>query len=334
MAKPVIGWDASRDEWLAARRAGLGGSDISAVLGFSPYRSSWDVWAEKTGVKHWDDGNSDAAELGTALEPWLRDQAGLMLDVPARETEYRTYAHDEHPWRMCSPDGILPDGRLLEAKTAGLASGFGTPRGWEGGKLPIGYEFQVRWSMHVMDAPAAEVVALVAGMGLLRRTVTRDESTEADLVAQVSAWWERHVTGGVEPPLGDRDAEVMQLLYPRSDGTSKDLSHTDVLEHWSAYQAAHERVKAADADKKTAAANIKRLLGEAERGLVDDRCVAAWSQRAGAVKWRPLVVQVLNEFIADHDLPDFIGGVDHFIESRIEAFRKPPTRSLDIKDMT
>lgn len=332
MAKPVIGWEASRDEWLAGRRAGIGGSDISAVLGFSAYRSSWDVWAEKTNTKHWDDGNSDAAELGVALEPWLREQAGLMLDAPVRETECRTYAHDEHPWRMCSPDGILQDGRLLEAKTAGLASGFGTPRGWEGGELPLGYELQVRWSMHVMDAPAAEVIALIAGLGLQRRTVTRDAAIEADLVAQVTAWWDRHVTGGVEPPLGARDAELMQLLYPRSDGTSVDLSHTDVLEHWSAYQAAHDREKAAKADKATAAANVKRLLGEAERGMVDDRCIASWSQRRGAVKWRPLLEHFVNELIADRDFP--VIDVDHFIESRAEAFRKPSTRSLDIKDMT
>lgn len=331
MATPVAGWELSRDEWLEARKAGLGGSDISAVLGFSVYRSPWDVWAEKTGVKTWQDGNSDAADLGIALEPWLREQASLMLDVTVMEPACRTYAHDEHGWRMCSPDGVLPDGRLLEAKTAGLASGFGTPRGWDGG-TPLGYEFQVRWSMHVMDAPAAEIVALVAGMGLLRRTITRDPVIEADLVAQVSAWHAKHIVSGEEPPLGARDEEAMQLLFPRSDGEQIDLTRTNALEYWSTYQAAHEREKAAKAAKSEAAANLKRLIGENERGLVEDQCVASWAERRGGVNWRPFLTAVINELAVKHDLP--IIDVDHFIESRIDPFRKPPTRYLDVKDLT
>lgn len=327
MGKPVgvVGWEATQDEWLEDRRKGMGGSDISAVLGFSIYRSPWDVWAEKTKVKHWDDGNSDAAELGVALEPWLREQAGTIVGSPAAETEWRTYCHSsDFSERMCSPDGVFPDGRLLECKTAGLASGFGTPRGWEGGSIPLGYEFQCRWSMHVMDAPAVELIALVAGMGLLHRTITRELSVEADLVAQVSSWWAKHVMGGAEPPLGARDADLMQLMYPRSDGSSIDLTDSDVLEHWSAYRAAHDREKAAKAAKKAAAANIERLLGEAERGLVDDRCVAAWSERRGQVDWPQLVA----DLVADNDLPPLNP------HNYTDAYRRPSSRSLDIKDLT
>ena len=39
----------TREEFLLARRAGLGGSDIGAILGLSPYLTPVDVWAEKTG---------------------------------------------------------------------------------------------------------------------------------------------------------------------------------------------------------------------------------------------------------------------------------------------
>src|SRR5690606_20156962 len=130
-------------------------------------------------VKHWQDENSDAAQLGTDLEPWLREQASTIVGAYAYEPEWRTYCHSEDfTERMCSPDGVFDDGRLLECKTAGLASGFGTPRGWDAGSIPLGYEFQCRWSMHVMDSPAVELVALVAGMGLVHRTVTRDMAIE------------------------------------------------------------------------------------------------------------------------------------------------------------
>ena len=36
--------DMTREEWLKARGAGIGGSDASSVLGLSPYRSSISVY--------------------------------------------------------------------------------------------------------------------------------------------------------------------------------------------------------------------------------------------------------------------------------------------------
>jgi|GEM_PF-2810001 len=320
MSIGVVDWAASRAEWLEARKQGMGGSDISAVLGFSVYRSPWDVWAEKRNVKHWSDENSDAAELGTALEPWLRDQSEAVTGEPAKETEWRTYAHPEHAWRMCSPDGVFADGRLLECKTAGLASGFGAPRGWDGGTLPLGYELQVRWSMHVMDAPAVEVIALVAGMGLLHRTVERDIATEYKLVQQVSTWWAKHIVGGEEPPLGARDADVMQLLYPRTEAESVDLSTTDALEYWGAYHTAHQRAKRAEAEKAEAAANLKRLIGPAERGLIGEECIATWAERKGGVDWHRLLAEFAES--TGQAAPD------------IDDYRKPSSRYLDVKDLS
>ena len=38
-----------REQWLLQRRAGLGGSDIGAILGLSPFRTPVDVYLEKTG---------------------------------------------------------------------------------------------------------------------------------------------------------------------------------------------------------------------------------------------------------------------------------------------
>lgn len=333
MAIGVVGWEASRDEWLEARRKGVGGSDISAILGYSIYRSPWDVWSEKAKVKTWEDGNSDAAQLGVALEPWLREQAGTIVGEPAAETQYRTYCHSEDfSERMCSPDGVFADGRLLECKTAGLASGWGAPRGWEGGELPLGYEFQCRWSMHVMDAPAVEVVALVAGMGLQHRTVTRELATELELVSQVGTWWNRYVMHDEEPPLGARDAEVMQQLYPRCEVDEVDLSHTNALEHWSAYKAAQRKERIAEEWKKEAGANLKNLIGKAGRGMVDGQCIATWGERRGRTEWRVLVEDLVNELMAKHDIP--ILDVDQFIESRVDKHTGPSTRTLSVKDLT
>lgn len=40
----------SREEWLAARKNYIGGSDASAVLGMNPYKTNLELWKEKTGI--------------------------------------------------------------------------------------------------------------------------------------------------------------------------------------------------------------------------------------------------------------------------------------------
>lgn len=315
----VIGWNLDDEAWREARKAGLGGSDISAVLGFSTYSSPWEVWADKTGVRSWQDEGSAAADLGVELEPWLIGKAARILGVEVTQPEFRTYAHPLHRWRTCSPDGITPDGRLVECKTAGLQSGFGIPKGWEDGGIPLGYEFQCRWSLHVIDADVIELVGLVAGMGVQHRTVVRNLAVEADMVDQVSEWYQRHIVRGEEPPLGAVDNELMGRLYPTPNGSTVDLDGTDAADIWRAYRNAHQRETAAKADKKVAGAALKQLLGANEIGELDGAVVAKWSAKKGEVDWPRLVAELVEKAGVPAPNP--------------ESYRKPSTRALTVKDL-
>ena len=54
MSKPIIIAKTTAinyDQWLGARRKGVGGSDSAAVCGLSCYSSPLDVWLQKTGRK-------------------------------------------------------------------------------------------------------------------------------------------------------------------------------------------------------------------------------------------------------------------------------------------
>lgn len=323
-AVPVTDWDATEEQWLEDRRSGVGGSDVLSLLNFSRYRSPWEVWREKTGRAPIDTASpSAAADLGNALEPWLIEQAEHLIGVPAHRTATRTYGHVDAPWRRCSPDGVTADGRLVEAKTAGLASGFGTPPGWADGGVPLGYEFQVRWGMHVMDAPAAEVVALVAGLGLVHRTIERNLRVEAKMVAQVTAWWQRHVIEGVEPDLTGADAAVLAELYSTPEtGAAVALDDTDALEHWEIYLAAREREKDAKAEKERAGAELKALLGAATKGTVEGKTLVTWGPQKGKVNYSRLLADLIPDLEeAGIPVPD------------PEDYRGASSRSLDVKEI-
>lgn len=64
----------NRDDWLAVRRTGIGGSDAAAAVGLNPYKSQLELWLEKTGrdaelPKPDPNDTQEPVYWGTLLEP-------------------------------------------------------------------------------------------------------------------------------------------------------------------------------------------------------------------------------------------------------------------------
>jgi putative phage-type endonuclease len=315
-ATPVTSWEAPDHVWHAARAKGIGASSAATVLGFIKWRTPWQVWAEKTGARRPPDLPSDAAELGNDLEPWLLEQAAKLLGQPVTRTDYRMYAHPQHPWRLASPDGVASR-RLVELKTAGLASGWGIPHGWDDDRVPLGYEIQARWQMHVLDVHTVEMVALVAGLGVIRRTVTRDLEVEQDMVTQVTDWWQRFVIGGEEPPFDLADKDTVAFLYPRVVRESIDLDLTDAPSLLARRVGAVQRRKAGKDEVDAIDIQLKALIGDHDVARIGDRDAYSWSEKRGVIDWPRFYAEAVE---AGTELPD------------PELYRKPPTRSLNVKD--
>lgn len=111
----------SREDWLAFRRQGIGGSDAAAVLGISPFRTGVDLYYDKLGQPVEDDEqNWVSKEMGTVLEDLVArifaKKAGLSVcPMPMM------FQHPDHPWMLADVDRLvaLPDGitAILECKS-------------------------------------------------------------------------------------------------------------------------------------------------------------------------------------------------------------------------
>ena len=315
----LIDWQATDDQWLTARRAGISASDVSTALGFNPYQTPWELWAEKTGARRPDTSSNHAAQLGHDLEPWLLDMTARELNLPVTRTEYRLYAHPEYPWRMASPDGITAGGDLVEGKTAGLIRGFGTPDGWTEDSVPLGYHLQACWQMHVMDTPVVHMPALISGMGFRLYRLDRDLTVETDLVTQVADWHARHIIGGEEPELGHSDTAAIMRRWPEPTEGVIPLDDTDAHEIWMTYKQAHEAEQAASAVKRNAANALKLLLQHHEAGTIDGTLIATWKTREGAIDYKQMATDLAEA---------------HRLELPPEAiYRKTPTRTLLVKGL-
>ena len=253
----------SREEWLAAR--GLGSSDSSAICGLNPYRTPWQVWAEKVGLVEPFAGN-EATEIGLAMEP-------VISNLYAKRTLYSIgpvdamYRHREHSFITATPDRsiYLPgreEARLGELKNVGWRM----VHQWEDGNTPDNAHIQVQHQLLVCQRFAdADVIALLGGRELAIRTIEPDAKVQARLIEILCQFWEL-VQTKTPPPLVAEDAEAIKLLYPNAQA-GLEIALPEEAEFLFEQRAkAMEQIKTATSLKDEAETKIKALLGTAERG--------------------------------------------------------------------
>src|SRR4051812_37548397 len=86
-------------EWYEMRADKVGGSDLAAILGLSPWQSPFSLWHQKRGDTEPDIQEKPQLEWGTRLEPVI------VQAWAEKHPEYRvnyapgaTYAHPDYPW--------------------------------------------------------------------------------------------------------------------------------------------------------------------------------------------------------------------------------------------
>jgi len=234
-----------RAAWLAARRTGIGGSDISSILGLNPWSTAVDVWLDKTGQRQDSFETNEAMYWGTTLE-----------DVVAREYAQRTerrvqrvnqmLRHPRHEFLIGNIDrailepisraryvnGVLMGAEgVLECKTASaykLDDWMGSDA--SGGEtIPAHYQAQGMWYLALTGLEWCDFAVLVGGQRYLTRRLLRDEETIAGMIARADEFWRCNVLERIPPePQSGRD---VQTLFPRDDGNMRDVSQAaDVLE--------------------------------------------------------------------------------------------------------
>ena len=287
-------------EWVDARRAGIGASEIPIIAGESPYRSALELWAEKTGrVKPVPDAETaELFELGHLMEP-------VLLEIYERRTGRhpkrvrRMLAHPDVPWALASLDAQAPVRRAVEAKWSNAAR-------WHGDGIPDDVLMQVQWQLFVTGWDVADVVALV-GRAARVVEVPRDQGWIDDLYRLAAAFWER-VESGIPPkPDGSESARrTLARLHPADDGSI--LAATpDLVELVDLYRSA----KAA----KTAAENAEKGTGNALRAVLRDAsgieglCTYRQSADSTRTNW-PAVASAFRQLVTGHPEDELDSIVD------------------------
>jgi putative phage-type endonuclease len=269
-----------KQTWLAMRRTGIGGSDVSALVGMSRWEAPIELWEDKTGRVPLVDGYlSEEAEMGVLLEPVVRDRFARVHSLEVRLAGmFRSTAH---PWMLANPDGLVVTADGLEGyegKTCGpwQAHEWGS---FDDPLVPDHAELQAHWGMAVTGLPGWWVACLIAGQHNVYRYVARDDAIVNDLVEISKDWWDTHVLGDVEPPPDGSDA-YKEWVSKRYRASTADKSVEVDAEEFDDLVRQRQKLMQAEkdavSDHEALKNRVRRTCGDAESVRSGPNVLATW----------------------------------------------------------
>lgn len=108
---------------LEARRQGIGGSDVAAILGMSPYKTALDIYYEKIGETPIIDEPDLTSSLGQLMEPVISARYEQRMGRKVGRSLFMK--HPQHNFMLANLDGIDSEDDLTEFKFAFSYAGWG-----------------------------------------------------------------------------------------------------------------------------------------------------------------------------------------------------------------
>lgn len=215
----------SRLEWLKLRTQGIGGSDVSAILGMNNWRSPYQVWAEKTGRLILDDAeDNEFIHWGNIMEPILakefENETGKKVFRPNKE-----FIHPKYDFLRANIDrDIAKEPGFLEIKTAMEYKS----SEWDGDEVPVPYILQVQHYMNVLNRPYVYFCALIGGHKTVIKEVERDQELIDTFTPKLVDWWQEYVVADKKPPVDGSNSTTQTLreLFKTDDGETIKLTES------------------------------------------------------------------------------------------------------------
>jgi len=279
--------DMPKNEWLKARKEGIGGSDASSALGFNPYRSSISVYLEKVDYAHsknkseiidlsinQDDeyANEEVSykmELGNKLEDFVAREFSLKTGKKVRNIN-GILKNDKYPFALANIDrAVVGEKAFLECT---VTNSYGKKM-WQK-EVPIHYQIQVFHYMAVSGATHCYVAALIGNEELVIHKLDRDEEIINEIMKLEEMFWEQCVLGESLPaPDGSSDySKILQGVY--KDSKDEELILFEKENFLNRYYEVVGLAKELDIERKAIEQYIQSQMQEYEIAYLGDRKIS------------------------------------------------------------
>lgn len=308
----------SRQDWLALRQSGIGGSDIAAILGVSPYATAYDVYQSKTQPLSDEDMN-EFAYWGTVLEDTVAREFSKRSGLKIQNVNY-LMRHPTHRFAIANidravvnrdvsgnvrfKDGKLTTDQIVEIKTASEYVG----KNWgneDSDEVPDQYQCQAQWYMGVTGVDVCHMAVLIGGNKYRQYRIERNQDLIDVLFETAHDFWHNHVLAGVEP-----DATTLQNAkdkYPRHNpdttlDVEPDSETAKVFEHYESLKAQEKEIKAA---LELAQTDLICQIQDNEALAIDGEVVATYktqvSNRFNSSQFKKDMPELAEQYIKQNE---------------------------------
>lgn len=295
MSAPIALCDTAgmtNERWLECRMHGpkgdipytVGGSDVAAIFGVSPWITPLELWMIKKGkMKPADKLNALQLEMGHLLEPiaahfYAKKTGNTVID------DTYLYQHADFKYALANFDrrfkkaGTGEDG-ILECKS----TSYHKAGAWANGEYPLYYELQLRFYLAVADVNIGDFSAIwgnnpdndLATPGLIR------DKEKEDMIFEKLDYFIWSLVHDVPPTMKDIDTklalESLARIYGKSDPALPTISfagkHEAILRRMLALQSEKDDYKAAiktiEEEMEKHSVRIEELMKKHEHGILE-----------------------------------------------------------------
>ena len=251
----------NKQEWLRERKNYLGGSDLGAICGLSPYRTALDVYLDKTSNDISEDTNA-AMRWGTLLEDIIAKEYAQVTGYDV-EIEPNTIYHSEHKFLGANIDRwvdrwVNNGTYILECKTAG----FTKAKEWgDSGtdQIPEPYLIQVAYYAAICNVSKVDIAVLIGGQDFRIYTYNRNKDLEDKIIKIGINFWHNHIEKRI-PPKCVNTKDTFNL-FPQSHNCEI-VAESNIMEKW-------EQLKAAKEEESKIAYTIEKLKTDIQEFMKD-----------------------------------------------------------------
>lgn len=202
--------DMPREEWLAYRRTGIGGSDAATVCGLNPYSSLIMLWADKTGRLP-DKEDNEAMRTGRDLEEYVAER---FCEATGKRVRRRNaiFRHDEYDFITANIDReVIGENAGLECKTTSVFN----KSDFDNGEIPRYYYVQCMHYMNVMGFDKMYLAVLVMGKAFYWYEIPYDPNEGAALLKMEVDFWNNYIIPDVrpEPDGSESSKETLDAIF-------------------------------------------------------------------------------------------------------------------------
>lgn len=310
----------AREDFLVRRKSGIGGSDIAAIMGLSPWKSPVGVYLDKLSPVVDAELPSEAAMWGIKLE-----------DIIARHYSTKTgnkiqrinslVVHPTNRIFIANPDrmivrpgsivrvsesGVMGATRGLEVKTASAykAGEWGTE--YDDDAVPTHYAAQCMWYLGVTGLDHWDVACLIGGQRYVCKTIERDDSVIDAMFDAAQRFWDGHIIKQI-PPEPITSSDVVKL-WPTDNGAMV-AANAKTLELLARAQELRAQIAALelelDGDAKLGIGGItgslKAFIGEASGVELAGRVLATFKKAKDSrtTDWESLFRWLSQSIVAE-----------------------------------